>query len=345
MMQKPTFADAFQVLLLQLATDGRDKLLLGDSIARVQKACPPFLIGEEFPSVYLEFPFLGEPFLDVTILYNKLAAGERIDSTAAAGTQPILDWFASVCDASGKISMGFELDTKNPVLAQAGVHFQPREKVELVEPFCTAAGEPGRARLYLEQAERMPDGWPLSFFGMFRGRPDSPLRACGYLDNSEKEACASDPNHLACAFDAIGFSSYDEAMLKDICKIMSEAPDCVDFQFDILADGSLSDIFAIDVQFGIEQPAAICESFATGPIAKVMELLESMGAADERWHYAADAAFARALPMQRDDGTIGRFSFTLMPQWLKVRWKAGVLQPAKLYYLGNASFINNEPAQ
>ena len=338
-MKTLTHADAFQVLLLQAADEGRGPVLFGESQARAREAVLPFLVGEEFPDAYLEHPLRGDPFLDVTVLLSQLTTGTRIASPAAGEHGAMIDWFAETCRDHDGVSFGFELDTKEEVLPVAAVHFQPRARTELVKPFCEAVGEPQRANLYLDLAERMPEGWPLSFFGMFRGRAASPLRVCGYLDSAEKDACAQDASQLAAAFNAIGFSAFDDAMLSQISKLMSAAPGSIDFQFDIYPDGSLGDTFAIDVQFGIEQPEAVHANFESGPGSRVMGLLEGWGAADDRWKLAIRSAFARAIPVELDDGTLGRFAFTLMPQWVKARWTGCALQPAKLYHLAHAGTL------
>ena len=66
-------------------------------------------------------------------------------------------------------------------------------------------------------------------FGMFRGRPGSPLRVCGYLDSAETDACSQDPSRLASIFDTIGFSAYDSAMLTEVTTFMDAAPVGIDF--------------------------------------------------------------------------------------------------------------------
>ena len=339
-MKAPTHADAFQVLLLQAADEGRGPVLFGDSLARARAAAPPFMVGRELPDVYLEHPLAGEPFLDVTVLLGQVDAGTRIESPAAGEHGAMLDWYADVRREHESVNCGFELDTKEGELPVAAVHFQPREHGELVRPFCEAVGEPQAAELYLGRAARMPKGWPLSFFGMFRGRPGSPLRVCGYLDAAEKAACAADPARLAAAFDAIGFSAFDDAMLGQVSALLAAAPGGTDFQFDVFPDGSLGPTFAIDAQFGIEQPEAVQRTFEAGAGARVMGLLESWGAADGRWRRAVASAFARAIPVELDGGGTGRFAFTLMPQWAKARWTGGELQPAKLYHLAHAGLLD-----
>lgn len=340
-MQAPSYADAFEVLCLQAGDEGRENVLFGECLGRARKVARPFMVGEKFPSVYLEFPLIGDPFMDVTMLYNKLAPGTCVEAAPAEGTQPMLDWFADTCTEIDGVCCGYELDVKDPALPRAAVHFQPRRSVELVEPFCAAIGEPDRAALYLDLDARMPHDWPLSFFGLFRGRPGSPLRVCGYLGDDETETCAKDPNHIADVFDQIGFSSYDSTMLARVSELMDAAPGAVDFQFDIYEDGHLGDIFAIDIQFGIEQPEAVYASFTNGPAARVLGTLEAWGAADSRWKLAGDAAFARSLDVELENGSMARYAFTLMPQWVKARWNNGVLQPSKLYYLASAGPIES----
>lgn len=340
-MKEPSFSDAFEVLCLQAAADGRGPILFGDSVPRAREALRPFFVGCKFPSVYLEFPLKGDPFLDVTLLYGELEPGTRIDSPAAADTDRLLDWFSEAYEEQDHTCIGFELDTGNPELPTAAVHFQPRSRTDLVEPFCEAIGEPERAALYLDLVERMPKGWPLSFFGLFRGRPGFPLRVCGYLSATERELCASDMNHLAGVFDEIGFSAYDEGMLAQVSDLIAMSSSGLDFQFDIYPDGHLGDILGIDTQFAVEQPQAVRASMENGLGFRIMNLLESWGAADERWKLIADAAFARSLPVELEDGTSDMFSFALMPGWVKARWCGGVLQPSKFYFLGKAGLLED----
>ena len=44
-MRAPTRTDAFQVLLLQAADEGRGPVLFGESLQRAREAVPPFLVG------------------------------------------------------------------------------------------------------------------------------------------------------------------------------------------------------------------------------------------------------------------------------------------------------------
>lgn len=341
-MYVPSNSDAFEVLCLQAANDGRGPVLFGDNVDIVRKEARPFMLEGKFPSVYLECPLIGDPFLDVTMLYSQVDSGVRIASKAAEGTEELIDWFSSECSHHPGVCFGFELDTKEPQLPKAAVHFQPRAHHEFVKPFCAVVGEPERAKLYLDFDRRLPEQWELSFFGMFRGRPNSPLRVCGYLVNDEAIACAHDPHRLVHVFDEAGFTHYDDTMIGQICEFMAAAPDSLDFQFDLYPDGTTGDVFALDVKFGIAQPEAVCESFSSGAGARIMHLLEKWGVADERWKLGAQVAFARKILVMLEDESIRYYGFTLMPLWVKVRWKNGILQPSKLYFLGRAGLLDDK---
>lgn len=335
-MKVPTHAEAFQALLMLAAEDGRGNALFGNSLEHAMEEVPPFLVGEAFPNVYLEHPLAGDPLLDITVLYASMEAGMRIASPAAGDHGALLDWYASIDRRDNSVSLGFEIDTSAVPLPQSAIHFQPRTHRELVRPFCELIGEPDRAELYLTLANRMPKEWPLSFFGMFRGRARSPLRVCGYLSENEIAACANDPSRLASVFDTVGFLAYDDAMLRQISDLLAAAPSSVDFQFDMYSNGRIGDTFAIDVDFGIKRPGVVLASFEEGTGAHVMRHLESWGVADNRWRQAVRTAFARAIHVKSEDADTQRFALVLMPQWAKVRWTERELQPAKLYHLAYA---------
>ena len=76
-----------------------------------------------------------------------------------------------------------------------------------------------------------------------------------------------------------------------------------------------------------------------------MGLLESRGVADHRWQLGAQATFARAILVEMPDGSLNRYNFALMPQWVKARWTDGVLQPSKLYFPANAGLSETSDQQ
>ena len=338
-MKAPSNELACRALFLQAADEGRGPVLFGEDANRACERVLPFVEGVSFPALYLEFPLLGEPFLDVTMLYGDVPGHMSFGDPAAAGTERMLRWFDGVRKEHEHICYGFELDTGKPAGTTAAVHFQPMNHTELAAPFCEALGEPETGKRYTEKASRMPEGWPLAYFGLFRGRPGSPMRICGYMAQDEQKRCAEDPTHLEAAFRAIGFTDYDEKMISQVSELLRTAPETADFQFDLLPDGTLGETFAIDVSFSIQRTEEAKKAFREGSAARLMLRLEEWGIADSRWKKAAGMAFTRAIPVEDEEGKKRSFALVLTPNWLKVRWRKGVLQPAKLYALGKARTV------
>ena len=338
-MKAPSNHLACRTLFLQAAGDGRGPLLFGTDGDRACAKVLPFVEGVPFPFLYLEFPLKGDPFLDVTVLYSEIPEGFRFTHPAAAGTERMLSWYTGIRQEYRELCFGFELDSGKPDDSPAAVHFQPRGHTALAGPFCEALGEAEAGKRFMEKASRMPEGWPLDFFGVFRGRPGSPLRVCGYMGQEEQKRCAEDPAHLEDTFRRIGFTAFDGQMAARVSGLLAAVPGFVDFQFDLLPDGTPGETFAIDASFGIRRTEDVLASFRDGNAARLMALLEDWSVADSRWKTAAGMAFTRGIPIEDEEGREKLFALVLTPNWLKVRWRAGVLQPAKLYALGKALIL------
>ena len=334
-MNELNYHDFFDILCSFASSKGRGAKLFGDDVLKLSEKIAPFLIGCSFPAIYLEFPLIGTPFLDATILYNDIESGTRIDSITAGDCSALLDWYSQIRKKYKHISFGFELDTDAPENTQAAIHFQPRQSFELVEPFCKIIGEEDRGKLYLEAAKNMPDGWPFSFFGIFRGRKNAPLRVCGYISDEAQSIGAKDPMEIKAVFDKVGFTDYNNIMLEQISKIMSLNYQGIDFQFDIHPDGSFGDTFALDVELGEKSSKQIHKAFSNGVSAELMNVLKTWGIADERTSLLKDRGLSRSIKIPNNDGTDARLAFIFRPDWVKIRWRQCCLQPSKCY-----SFIN-----
>ena len=111
---------------------------------------------------------------------------------------------------------------------------------------------------------------------------------------------------------------------------MSLAPS-VDFQFDIMPNGQLSDTFGLSLSFNETKPRKARECMESGYGAALMQTLQTWGLADDRWKLIAGAAFARHIGYERDDGTEGRFALCILFNYAKVKFKDCEPQPAKFY--------------
>ncbi len=329
---------ACQELFDQAARGGRKEILFGDSWKRALDTTMPLVEGVPFPTIYMEMPLKGDPFLDMTIGYKELAPGTRFNTEAIKGTEGMLDWLAEVTKENEGLYGGYEIDTSSDPIPPAAVHFQPRTRKELVQPFCDALGEPDRGKLYLSATQIMPKRWPLSFFGMFRGRPNYPLRICGYLHQEEINLCAASSDQIKKTFESVGFKAYNEDMIAQIALLLVEAREGADFQFDIFPDKSFSKTFAIDVNLNLRKKEKLSKALGEGELQGLRKLFDDWNIVDDRFDTAFGIATAKAVPYLTPEEKISFYKLIIIPQWIKFRWTDGVIQPAKLYCLAMAEF-------
>lgn len=329
-MMIPSNELACRTLFYQAASEGRAEALFGPAWEKTRDAVLPYTQGVVFPNLYLEFPLKGDPFLDVTALIHTVEPGGPVCPEGMAEMAPVYHWVSDLHAADRRICFGFELDAATAASGPAAVHFQHYEKLSLAREFCERMGDPDAGRLYLDLAKRMPEEWQPSFFGMFRGRPGSPLRVCGYLSRQETARCAENPARLEAVFRRIGFSAWDSGMLQAVSAWLGTVR-CADYQLDVRPDGTLGEVFAIDGSAGSLREQKMKDSFDRGDFARMMSLLESRGAADSRWRLAADMALTRGLPAEDENGRPRLYALLVQPKWVKARWRAAVLQNAKCY--------------
>ena len=329
-MKKPTQMEAFDALYSIASDGGREDALFGSSIELARPAYEKTLIGNGYPSVYLEFPLLGSPCFDLLSVHGHVERGARFAPGAGFGYEGMLEWFQGICKEDGSISCGIELDTASGETERAGVYLQQRERHDLVVPFLESVGEGSRVESYLDVLSRMPEGWPPAYVGLFPGRPGTPLRIGGYLDVLQLERLADDPAYLGECFQRMGFAAYDDDMLDRCAEFMKHAPSA-DFQFDIMPDGSLGDTFGLSLSFNEARPRHARECMESGYGAEIMNLLQGWGLADERWKLIAGAAFARHIGFEKEDGTEGRFALAIRFNYAKVKFTACEPRPAKFY--------------
>lgn len=327
---KPSQMTVFDALYSIAAGDGRGEALFGNSFSIARDVYERTLIGDEYPDAYLEFPLLGSPGFDLLSIYSNVKTGSRFAPGSGFGYQAMFDWFSSICELRVGASCGIELDTSTGETERAGVYLQYRKRPDLIAPFLDSIGEKARTESFLAVANRMPEDWPPAYVGLFPGRPGTPLRIGGYLGSAAQKACAGDPALLAAQFDQIGFSAYDGEMLSRCCVFLSLAP-AVDFQFDIMPDGTLSDVFGLSLSFNNTSPRQAHACMENGYGAQICRTLQEWGLADDRWKLIAGAAFGRHVPFAREDGSQGRFALCCLFNYAKVKFAGAVAQPSKFY--------------
>lgn len=330
-MKRPSQMMTFDTLYGLAARDGRGEALFGNTIELARPAFERTLIGNECPKVYVEFPLVGDPCFDILSVYPSVEPGAQFASGAGFGYQPMMDWFSHLKGEGALPSCGIEVDCSTGEAERAGVYLQQRSCHEYVVPFLESVNESERAASYLDVLDRLPGGWPGAYVGLFPGREGAPMRIGGYPTREGHRACADDPAELGRLFDAVGYTAYDRQMLERCSVFMRLAPS-IDFQFDIMPDGTLGDTFGLSLSFNETKPRVARECMESGYGARLMERLESWGLADDRWHLIAGAPFARLVPFEREDGSEGRFALCVLLNYAKVKFTGGEATHSKFYF-------------
>ena len=326
-MRKPTQLETFDVLYGIIAKQGGNALL-GDDVDVVRKAYAKTLYGDACPNIIMEFPLIGTPGLDILAIYGEIEKSQFRDG-AGYGYDDMFHWFSSL-PTHHPCSMGLELDVSKGNIQQAGVYLQQRSKYEYIHPFLESCGEAHRMDGLRQVIGRMPKDMPVSYIGLFPGREGTPMRIGGYMNDSLHKRVVETPKALQETFDQLGFNAYDNDMIERCSQYMGYV-DGIDFQFDIMPDGSLGDVFGLSLSFNEYPPRLTKECMEQGSGSLLMKRLMDDGLADERWKHIPGMVFGKGVPYEKDDGTFGVFVVVSKMNYAKIKFKNGVAQPAKFY--------------
>lgn len=318
------------------ATDGRDAELFGECGSLLRSAAENAMIENSLPCFYLEFPLSGNPCTDLVVLYEEVASDSRFAHGNGFGYQEMLDWYSTLPVDRG-YAMGFEVDTGTGQTDKAGIYFQPRSSTELIKPFLKTVGEESRASSYLAVSEHLPSHMPSAYIGLFPGREESPMRIGGYTSPDTSIMLAESPGVLRDAFEAIGFTAWDDEMLA-ICRDLYSVAEDTDYQFDIYPDGSLGDTFGLDMSLRHIHPNEAVRWIEQGNGKEIFIKLKNYGLIDDRYKKIPGASFAKGIPVTKEDGHAALLGLSCRFSYVKVKFKAGKPMPAKLYLRLNAFY-------
>ena len=337
MIQQPSPVEVFDLLYILAARDGREEALFGSSADLAYPVAKQALIGDIYPSIYLEFPLKRKPCFDLLVGYGEMPSGLRFAPDGGFGYQPLFDWFSSLPTGHGA-SCGFSMDTGSGETQRPGVYLQYRNQPDLAAPFLDVIGESGRFSSYSAALLRLPKGMPASYIGLFPGREGTPLRIGGYMGRSLQTDAARTPGLLGKCFDRIGFYAYDGAMLERCGEIFSLAPS-VDFQFNLFPDGALGDVFGLSMSFNRVSPRQAAEWMTTGCGRDMMLLLQRWGLADDRWKLLPGTAISKGIPVEGPRGEKKLLGLVVRFNYAKVKFKGGAPVSAKFYLRLHAGLL------
>lgn len=314
---------AYAILHALAAAGDRRDALFGRYEAQGWDAFGRGVAGSSFPELWFELPLLGEPWFDLHVNTDRDSPALRADQppAALADRPELFAWFAG---AEGVRQLALSFDSHTGQLDNPGVELLVSDEDQHL-PFLEMLGGPEAAATFAAFRQRKPEGWFVCYTGIFAGREGAGVRVECIPKPTIQRAYAKDSSLLERDLRQVGFEALSDEVIAG-CQRLAGTSYGFECQFNVFADGSLSDMLGTSLRFA-NPDGPEWAIFGRGPATEeLMALLEDWGLADERWRQLADVAFAKRI--QRDGSEV---VVSIFPAFVKLRWKAGEPLDAKTY--------------
>ena len=323
-------AIAFEALVGLVSKRTGGDVFVGDMFPQATETFKKSLIGNFFPSFWMEVPLHGDAGFDLHVYYDRgqVAPDDRFDPGCGFGMQSLFDWFFGV-ETSG-IGVGFAYDLRDGGAAVgAYVNFN-HNPLDNARGFFTSLGVDGSYERAWAMLDRLPRSWTPWYLGIFPDRLGSDVRVGSFISTKRQAEYASNSRVLADDFAQAGFTAFDDTMLERISDL-AKMPFQLEMQLDA-TEGGAGDILGADLTITRTLNDNEFTSFAEGtPFWKACELLEAWGIADSRWRLIPDAIVSSVLPME-DEGENTLLLLRCFPAFIKAKWVDARPQPSKVYF-------------
>jgi len=314
----------FRMLLTMAFSTGRGYTMPGFREKLLTEVFRCEAIPGAFPSVYLEFPLIGEPGCDMSLVYGDFQREMPFDEGSACGAGKILNRLRSV--PRGMCFPGLELDigSDGRFRTARGLRFDSHtELIPVLLESCDAAWRIGELEKLMS---RLPEGWDPYYIGLFTERDGSPLRLGIALGEREALALRESPARWTDCFHSIGFEAFDEEMLNNLSRCLLPGTHW-EIELDLHPNGSLGESLGLCVVQNRMQ-ARDQTRFLAGDTARLLRELESRGQVDKRWQILPLCICARGLPVRRAQGEKALMALSSSFHSFKLKYRnAALLQP------------------
>ena len=326
---------AFETLF-RLAAENAGEGFLGDISETTTDIFRRSLIGGAYPHFWLEVPLRGETGFDLHIYYDRgqVQKGERFGAGCGFGMQGLFDWFFAG-DAGG-VGIGFAHDLQGSALT-TGVYVNfNHQNLKDLQGFFTSMGRPEAYEWTQALMQRIPDDWRPWYIGSFPCRAGAPVRVGSFIGMKRQRLYAGNPRMIAEDLARTGFAAVSDEMLKRI-SLLAALPFPLDFQLDVNEAGVM-DTLGVSIALEMKSAAGVRKEFSEGAdAARSLKLMEEWNITDVRWHQIPKASMSQIMPYADDKGGSGAMILAALPEAVKAKWKASMLQPpAKVYYICHA---------
>ena len=322
----------YDILYALAARGGRDSSLFGTGASLAHEALVRSLASPSFPEIWFEVPLAGEPWFDLHVLTSReaLRPDQVFEGEQTGGYPEVFAWFARQGDYARQLALSYDVSSGR-IDAPAVQLLTYKPDTYGVCAFLEAAGRKDAIPSYRAFVERVPDDWFACYTGVFPEREADFVRVECIPSRDLQRRYAENAALLEADLRQAGFGAFGDTVVPR-CQTLAKTPFHLEFQFNVLPDGSAGTTLGASVRFSAPARDASEEPFeADGTAGELMAQVEAWGLADDRWRLFPDATFV--VSATRNGEGITLFNF---PAFLKLRWRDGEPLDAKAYFLGGS---------
>lgn len=328
----------YDILYALAARDGRQDALFGSCAPLARAAFSQSCPGDAFPELWFELPLAGDPWFDLHVLTAResLEPGMDFSPGETGGHPELFEWFAGAPDVR---QLALSYDVRSGDIAHPAVQLLVWN-ARMHGPFLERAGGEGAAEAFRAFERRLPEGWFACYTGLFPGRADFGVRVECIPTPELSRAYAGDAALLEAHLRQVGGGEpgfIGETTISR-CHLLAQTPFQLEFQFDVLPDGSTGDTLGASLRFSAPTGDAGDEGAfqAGGAVGDLMEQLEQWGLADGRWRLLPDTVLVKRIERAGESVTASNY-----PAFVKLRWRAGEPLDAKTYLMATFDEAGN----
>ena len=327
--------EAFDTLYKLAIDGGSEQALFGGCAPLAREALRHSPATCPFSFMWFEVPLSGPARFDLHMSYSRDDLQGRIgDPSLGEGRYAdLFRWYAAADRGSNGLALAY--DVGDGRIESPAVHMNVNDApaADMEGFFDHAAGE-GAYAAYRGFEERLPDSWHVWYAGVHPGRVGSHLRVDCFVSDAAKQGYADDFELFERDLRSCGFRPALPA-LAELASPILESPFALELQFDVSRDGSVGDTIGVSATFPTGGSRVVRSLFQQGSAAcELLEKIEGLGLADDRWKHIASASYAIAVDV--DDG---RLVLYCAPTFVKLRMRDGKPLDAKMYLQAAASFL------
>lgn len=327
-MKPEQFVDFFDSVYYDLSAEAQGDKLLG----KVNKTVLEKVLGQsnlvnpENLRVILEFPLLGQSWLEITVggICRSLRKPEYLENEAYWRAMPYGEAYRFLVndfqDTEFQIGTTWDLKSVSGQVPMPGFYASGLDNKKAVRGILERLDRGKMVPLVEKMLARVPESWEKYYYGFFPGRSNSPIRFGFTVPKEQMKKYCFDYRLFLSDLEKIGYCDGDDAMLREICNPVYKG--CSgEIQFDLMEDGRLSSELGMGYgNFTWEKFSQKDDAGCQARAEDIFEHLQKLNLCDDRWQLIP-GCFKQYKLVSFVGNDVAKTIVEIEPCTVKVKWK------------------------